>query len=144
MVIILWANVSSAKVPTSPSSSWAFLGIPTVIKSLKIDEQKCKRGTDFDFDSSDDRKLSCPPFVGMETCSVWQPKGQPWQAGREGTGIGMCVSALTPPNCQLLSSLSPRFILTARVGVKEAFFNFKQKAATPKLHFLTLTKCTGV
>ena len=113
------ANVSRTQVPTALSSSSSpFLGIPTVIKSLKIGDgggglkgqQKCKRGG---LERQVRRQETVLLFVGMETCSVWhwqregarEAKGQPRKGIGLGDGDGMCVSALTP-NCQLLSSPS--------------------------------------
>ena len=125
------ANVSSAKVPTATQFflgfSWHSDGYKkSQNRRRRRQQQKCKRGTEFDFDSSDDRKLSCPSWE-------WKPvlfgnqKGNHGREGRKGTtGIGMCVSALTP-NCQLLSSLSLSDSFSQRVSERKRHSSISNK-----------------
>ena len=84
---------------------------------------------DCDFDSSDDRKLSCPSWEWKPVLFGNQKGNHGREAGRARHGdwnVRECTYAELPTAFLILPDS-----FSARVGKKEAFFNFKQKAANP-------------
>ena len=107
--------MSSAKVPTATQFflgfSWHSDGYKkSQNRRRRRQQQKCKRGTVTLTRAGDDRKLSCPPSLRGNGNLFCLATKRATMAGRQeghGTGIGMCVSALTRriANCFLPSPI---------------------------------------
>ena len=118
------------KFPPSLSSSWAFLGIPTVIKSLKIGDDGGNSRN-----ANEGRSLTLTRATTGNCLALpsweWKPVLFGNQKGNHGREAGRArhgdwnVRECTYAELPTAFFSSP--IHSQRVSEKKAFFNFKQK-----------------